>query len=99
AHYADGRLTEGKPGQSTEPKPCAGNDGTTIIIEDLFYNTPTRLAALRSTSEEYSRLLDVMTKYAVHNPAVSFLCKKAGSPSPDLSTPTSSDVRQSIRLL
>lgn len=45
-------------------------------IEDLFYNTPTRLSALRSSSEEYSRILDVVTKYAVHNPKVSFLCKK-----------------------
>ncbi|KAJ7512062.1 histidine kinase-like ATPase [Mycena galericulata] len=99
AHYLDGALVEGKPGQTAEPKPCAGNDGTTIIIEDLFYNTPTRLSALRSASEEYSRILDAMTKYSVHNPKVSFVCKKAGSPSPDLSTPSSSEVPQAIRLL
>ncbi|KAJ7755378.1 histidine kinase-like ATPase [Mycena maculata] len=99
AHYLDGALVEGKPGQTVEPKPCAGNDGTTIIIEDLFYNTPTRLSALRSASEEYSRILDVITKYAVHNPKVSFVCKKTGSPSPDLSTPSSSEVPQAIRLL
>ncbi|KAJ7057859.1 hypothetical protein C8F01DRAFT_1256472 [Mycena amicta] len=91
-HYLDGVLVEGKPGQTAEPKPCAGNDGTTIIIED---NTPTRLAALRSASEEYSRILDVMTKYAV----VSFVCKKVGSSTPDLSTPSSSEVTQAIRLL
>ncbi|KAJ7207096.1 histidine kinase-like ATPase [Mycena pura] len=99
AHYLDGLLVEGKPGQTAEPKPCAGNDGTTIIIEDLFYNTPTRLSALRSASEEYSRILDVITKYAVHNPKVSFVCKKVSSPSPDLSTPSSSEVPQAIRLL
>ncbi|KAJ7839580.1 histidine kinase-like ATPase [Mycena olivaceomarginata] len=99
AHYLDGVLVEPKPGQTAEPKPCAGNDGTTIIIEDLFYNTPTRLSALRSASEEYSRILDVITKYAVHNPKVSFSCKKAGSPSPDLSTPSSSEIPQAIRLL
>ncbi|KAJ6486921.1 histidine kinase-like ATPase [Mycena sanguinolenta] len=99
AHYLDGALVAPKPGQTAEPKPCAGNDGTTIIIEDLFYNTPTRLSALRSASEEYSRILDVITKYAVHNPKVSFTCKKTGSPSPDLSTPSSSDVPQTIRLL
>ncbi|KAF7350452.1 DNA-mis-repair domain-containing protein [Mycena venus] len=99
AHYLDGVLVEPKPGQTADPKPCAGNDGTTIIIEDLFYNTPTRLSALRSASEEYSRILDVITKYAVHNPKVSFSCKKAGSPSPDLSTPSSSEIPQAIRLL
>lgn len=59
-----------------EPKPCAGNDGTTITVEDLFYNTPTRLSALRSSTEEYTRILDVMTKYAVHNHKVAFVCKK-----------------------
>ncbi|KAK7046661.1 DNA-mis-repair domain-containing protein [Favolaschia claudopus] len=99
AHYLDGNLVAPKPGQTPDPKPCAGNDGTTIIIEDLFYNTPTRLSALRSASEEYSRILDVITKYAVHNPKVAFSCKKAGSPSPDLSTPSTSETAQAIRLL
>ncbi|KIM85752.1 hypothetical protein PILCRDRAFT_816958 [Piloderma croceum F 1598] len=99
ACYMDGKLTPAKAGLTPDPKPCAGNDGTTITIEDLFYNTPTRLSALRSSSEEYARILDVVTKYAVHNPTVSFVCKKAGSPSPDLSTPSSSETPQVIRLL
>jgi DNA mismatch repair protein MLH1 len=95
ASYSDGKLVPPLAGQNSEPKPCAGNDGTTIMvskffvhfsvrnltplsfqIENLFYNTPTRLSALRNTSEEYTKILDVMTKYAVHNPTVSFLCKK-----------------------
>lgn len=42
----------------------------------MFYNTPTRLSALRSSSEEYARILDVVTKYSVHNSKVSFVCKK-----------------------
>ncbi|KAJ7057872.1 hypothetical protein C8F01DRAFT_1086284 [Mycena amicta] len=84
-HYLDGVLVEGKPGQTAEPKPCAGNDGTTIIIEDLFYNTPTRLAALRSASEEYSRILDVMTKWAPRH----LTCLP----------PSSSEMTQAIRLL
>ncbi|KZP14929.1 DNA mismatch repair protein MutL [Athelia psychrophila] len=99
AHYSDGALTSAKAGLGVEPKPCAGNNGTTITIEDLFYNTPTRLSALRSSSEEYGRILDVVTKYAVHNPSVSFVCKKAGSPSPELTTPSTSEVPQTIRLL
>ncbi|KAH7907575.1 histidine kinase-like ATPase [Hygrophoropsis aurantiaca] len=99
ASYSDGVPVPSKAGQTPDPKPCAGNDGTTLTIEDLFYNTPTRLSALRSSSEEYARILDVMTKYAVHNPNVSFVCKKAGSSSPELSTPSSSDITQTIRLL
>ena len=45
-------------------------------VENLFYNTTARLSALRSSSEEYARILDVLTKYAVHNAGVSFVCKK-----------------------
>lgn len=99
ACYSDGVLVEPKPGQNADPKPCAGNDGTIITIEDLFYNTPTRLSALRSSSEEYTRILEVLTKYAIHNPKVSFICKKGGSASPDLSTPSGSETSLTIRLL
>ncbi|TFK49460.1 DNA mismatch repair protein MutL [Heliocybe sulcata] len=99
ACYEDGALIPAKPGLTPDPKPCAGNDGTTIIVEDLFHNTPTRLSALRSSSEEYARILDVMTKYAIHNSSVSFVCKKAGSPSSDLATPSGSTTQQAIRLL
>ncbi|KAI6001571.1 histidine kinase-like ATPase [Pisolithus orientalis] len=99
ACYLDGVLVPSKPGQTPDPKPCAGVDGTIITIEDMFYNTPIRLSALRSPSEEYARVLDVVTKYAVHNPAISFLCKKAGSPSPEISTSPASDILQAIRSL
>lgn len=99
ACYLDGVLVPSKQGQTPDPKPCAGVDGTIITIEDMFYNTPIRLSALRSPSEEYAKILDVVTKYAVHNPTISFLCKKAGSPSPEISTSPVSDVHQAIRSL
>ncbi|KAH9896948.1 DNA mismatch repair protein MutL [Cubamyces lactineus] len=99
ACYVDGSLAPAKTGATADPKPCAGNDGTTITVENLFYNTPTRLSALRGSSEEYSRILDVVTRYAIHNPHVSFTCKRTGNPSPDVSTPSSSTTLQSIRLL
>ncbi|KAI0826529.1 DNA mismatch repair protein MutL [Trametes gibbosa] len=99
ACYADGALTPVKAGNTPDPKPCAGNDGTTITVENLFYNTPTRLSALRGSSEEYARILDVVTKYAIHNPQVSFACKKTSSPSLDVSTPSSSTTAQAIHLV
>lgn len=32
AHYADGKLAPAKPGQSADPKPCAGRGGTQIKV-------------------------------------------------------------------
>lgn len=78
AHYADGRLASSKPGQSPEPKPCAGRPGTQITVEDLFYNIPNRRRAFRSPSEEYAKVLDVVTRYAVHREGVAFSIKKHG---------------------
>lgn len=32
AHYADGKLVPAKPGQTAEPKPTAGRQGTQITV-------------------------------------------------------------------
>lgn len=50
-----------------------------IQVEDLFYNTPTRRKALKSSSDEYSRILDVVSKYAIHNAGIAMSCKKVGN--------------------
>ena len=78
AHYADGKLTATKPGQSAEPRPTAGRPGTQITVEDLFYNVPSRRRAFRSASEEYAKILEVVTKHAVHCSHVAFSIKKHG---------------------
>lgn len=69
AKYENGIMVE-------EPKTVAGNQGTTIIIEDLFYNVPIRQK--KSPSEEFGKIFDVLAKYAVHNHNVSFTLKKHG---------------------
>ncbi|TGZ61537.1 hypothetical protein CRM22_007947 [Opisthorchis felineus] len=45
---------------------CAGNKGTTVLAEDLFYNAPVRRTAVRSPREEFARVADVVAQYAVH---------------------------------
>lgn len=44
----------------------------------MFYNVPQRRKALQSAAEEYRKILDVVTKYAVHNAGVAISCKKVG---------------------
>jgi len=97
AHYDSGRLAPAKPGQSPDPKPTAGRQGTQITVEDLFYNVPTRRRAFRSASEEYNKILDVVGRYAVHCDGVAFSCKKHGEASTTISTQSSSSTVDRIR--
>ena len=63
AAYSDGKLIPLRAGAAAEPKACAGNQGTVIVVEDLFYNITTRRKALKSPADEYAKIADVMTKY------------------------------------
>lgn len=42
--------------------------------EDLFYNVPVRLQAMRSGNEEYRKCLEVVERFALHFAGVSFTC-------------------------
>ncbi|KAM3071077.1 DNA mismatch repair protein Mlh1 [Clarireedia jacksonii] len=99
AHYDSGHLIPAKPGQSSEPKPIAGRPGTQIMVEDLFYNVPTRRRAFRSASEEYNKILDVVGRYAIHCDGVAFSCKKHGEASTTISTQATSSTVDRIRLI
>eukprot|EP01135_Chromosphaera_perkinsii_P004564 Nk52_evm34s288 gene=Nk52_evmTU34s288 len=96
AQYSDGKLIPDADG-SAEPKPCAGNKGTTITVENLFYNILTRKRALKSPSEEYSKILDVVSRYAVHNVGIAMSLKKVGDKSSGVRTLSSSSRKDNIR--
>lgn len=89
AEYFAGRLNA-PPGQSPEPKPCAGTDGTQITVHDLFFNAPQRRKVFKSFSEEYNRALEIASKYAVHygSRGVGITCRKARAQSLDLNAPS-----------
>ncbi|KOC62630.1 DNA mismatch repair protein Mlh1 [Habropoda laboriosa] len=92
ASYVDSKM-------KAPPKSCAGNQGTTILIENLFYNIATRRKALSNTAEEFSKISDVVTKYAVHNPKVGFSLKKHGEITPQVRTPANSTKMSNTRIL
>ncbi|KAJ2607916.1 DNA mismatch repair protein [Coemansia sp. RSA 1365] len=86
ATYADGKLVPAKPGGSSAPEPCAGNNGTIITAEDLFYNIRSRKDALKNIRDEYTRIFEVASRYAIHNSGTAFTCRKLGGPKADLNT-------------
>ncbi len=47
-------------------------DGTTIVVTDLFYNTPARLKFLKSDSAESSQIIDFMSRIALAYPDIRF---------------------------
>lgn len=77
AVYSDGKLIPPKPGGSAEPKAVAGRQGTQITVEDLFYNVPNRRRAFRNPNEEYTKVLDMVGRYAIQCDGIAFSCKKA----------------------
>ena len=68
-------------------KPIAGVLGTTISVENLFYNVVTRRKALKSASEEYSKVLEVLQRYAALRTDVAFTCRKHGESRATLHAP------------
>lgn len=99
AHYAAGKLAPAKPGQSADPKACAGRQGTQIQVEDLFYNVPTRRRAFRSASEEYAKIAEQVGKYAVHCQGVAFSCKKHGESGTSIAVPMAAGTKDRIRIV
>ncbi|ONH65291.1 DNA mismatch repair protein MLH1 [Cyberlindnera fabianii] len=88
ATYSDGELKE--------VKPTAGNRGTQIIVEDLFYNVPSRLRAVKGGSDELSKIVDVAGRYAIHS-NVGIGVKKFGESHFALSTRPGLSVKERIR--
>lgn len=47
-------------------------DGTTVVITDLFYNTPARLKFMKSDSAESTMIIDLMSQMALAYKDISF---------------------------
>lgn len=99
--YVNGQVAtlKFKPDANCKPQPVAGNLGTQIAAEDLFYNLPSRLHALRSKNDEWIKILDVLGRYAVHSEGVGFSCKKFGDPHPSISTRPQATLKEKIRVV
>lgn len=69
-------LEGGVPG---EPEETGAPEGTTILVRDLFYNTPARLKFMKKDSAETAAVSGLMQHLALSHPEVSFKLLKDGT--------------------
>ncbi|XP_050375759.1 DNA mismatch repair protein MLH1 isoform X1 [Argentina anserina] len=77
--YKDGVM-------ENEPKACAAVKGTQIMIENLFYNMSARKKNLQNSADDYSKIVDLLSRLAIHHTNVSFSCRKHGAGRADVSS-------------
>lgn len=67
-----GTQTKIHGGRIVEKKEVGSSTGTTMIVEDLFYNTPARLEFMKSVQSESTVISEMVSKLALSNPSISF---------------------------
>jgi len=74
--------------------PIAAQQGTTIEVRNLFYNTPARKKFLKTDAVELRHIIEIVMNYALLNKQVSFLLKHDHHIL--LNSPTVEDMRANI---
>ncbi|MCT4632758.1 MAG: DNA mismatch repair endonuclease MutL [Firmicutes bacterium] len=67
-----GVLLKLSGGEEVEKKSIGMNQGTSISVKDLFFNTPARLKFLKSDRAEQSAISDLVNKIVLSHPEVAF---------------------------
>ena len=67
-----GSILEAHAGQVVSHMRAGSGEGTTVIVEDLFYNVPARKKFLKKDSYEASCISTVVEKVAMSRPDISF---------------------------
>ncbi len=68
----EGTLLQIQDGNILRHEHHGARPGTTITVENLFYNTPARLKFLRSATTESSHIIKLTSAYAMSHPEIRF---------------------------
>lgn len=68
----NGVTVENHGGVIKSIKPAAFSMGTSIVVKDLFFNTPVRLKFLKKPTAEASAISDLMMRLILSRPDISF---------------------------
>jgi DNA mismatch repair protein MutL len=85
-------MVRAEGGRIGEPEPASRASGTTVIVEDLFFNTPVRKRFLRGGPGEMRLAREAIVAYALAYPGTAWQVTQDGrtalelAPAPDLRT-------------
>ncbi len=72
-------------------------DGTTVVVKDLFFNTPARMKFMKKDSAEAAAITDIVNKQALSHPDVSLRLIRDGKEV--LFTPGDSNLKNTVRAI
>jgi DNA mismatch repair protein MutL len=72
AHLTSGHRIRVQGGRREEVRASAAAVGTTVEVQEIFYNTPARRKFLKSPATELSHICDAVNRAALAYPAVHF---------------------------
>lgn len=84
-------------GENTEVTASGGSTGTTVIVENLFFNVPARRKFLKTVSTEGRYISELLTRLALSRPDVRF--KLVNNDKEVLSTSGDGDLEHAIKAL
>ena len=69
---------EAEGGRIESTKPAALSEGTTVTVQELYFNTPARRKFLRTEGTEYGHCDDAIRRLALAHPGVAFAVRHNG---------------------
>ncbi len=65
-----GTLVRIEGGEIVASRPCGTAEGTTLAVQDLFFNTPARLKFMKAPATEAAHVVEAVTALALAHPEV-----------------------------
>lgn len=75
----DGTYVYLEAGTVIEQRATTSRKGTSITVEQLFYNTPARLKFMSSLQTETAKIADLMQRLALSHPTIAFTLRVEGN--------------------
>lgn len=91
---AQGTYLYLRRGEIEDKQPSALRQGTKIVVENLFYNTPARLKYVKTLQTELAHIGDIVNRLALSHPNIAFGLVHEGNQM--LATSGNGDLKQTI---